>query len=226
MILATWNIRAGHPLEHAAKLRTWCDADVIALQECCEPAPLDQHVAWTGAVRHKGLAVVTRDGLQARAWPAAHTADCLPVDIESPATFVFVGAWTHRTTGQTYPECLRNALRTHLPALVGRDVVVAGDFNSHPAFDQTTRRFTHADLMQWLYDELGLVSAWHAFRGEAIGAESRPTYYHRFKQADPFHIDYVCVPQRWLPKIARVEISEYDGWQTSDHRPITVEIRM
>ena len=224
MILASWNVRAGHPLQHAAKLRTWRDADVIALQECRKPAPLDPHVAWAGTIQHKGLAVVTRDGVRSRVWHGAHTADCLPVDIESPVPFVFVGAWTHPTAGQTYPECLRNALRSHLPALGGHDVVVAGDFNSHPVFDRATRRFTHADLMQWLYDELGLVSAWHAVTGEVIGAESQPTYYHRFKQDDAFHIDYICVPERWVPKIARVEIGGYDEWVISDHRPIAVEV--
>lgn len=27
--------------EHAARLRTWCDADVIVLQECCERSRAD-----------------------------------------------------------------------------------------------------------------------------------------------------------------------------------------
>lgn len=224
MILATWNIRSGNPLDHAARLRAWRSADVIALQECRQPAPLDRDVAWAGSMGHKGLAVVTRDGLNAPPWPGVHTHDCLPVDVDAAVAFVFVGTWTHTRPAQTYPECLRDALRSHLPLLAGRDVVVAGDFNSHPAFDHKTRRFTHADLMRWLHNELGLVSAWHAVTGEPIGHESQSTHYHLSKQDAAFHLDYVCIPERWVAAVTSVEIGNYADWTSSDHRPVVVEL--
>lgn len=39
-------------------------------------------------------------------------------------------------------------------------------------------------------DDLGMRSAWHHFRNEAFGRETVPTYFHRWKHTNGFHIDY------------------------------------
>ena len=73
--------------------------------------------------------------------------------------------------------------------------------------------------------ELGLVSSYHHFHGEAHGQETMPTYHFQWKLERPFHIDYCFIPKSWTPNLRRVEIGSYQEWKAlSDHRPLMVEI--
>jgi len=225
VILGTWNIRAGDARAHAERLRKHYGAGVFAIQECRQPPPLDMDIPWAGAIPSKGLAVVCSDGFEIAALPGPHSHDDLPVRVLGPRPFTFMGLWSHGSLGVTYPECVRNTVRAYREVLRDQDVVLAGDLNSNQEFAHLNRRLTHADLVQWLHESLGVVSAWHAVRSEAPGQESTPTYYHRGKQKAPFHLDYVFVPEHWLPSITRVEIGSFDEWSSSDHRPVIVEIQ-
>ena len=51
-----------------------------------------------------------------------------------------------------------------------------------------------------LEERLGLVSAYHAIRGEAHGPETVPTLYWRDRTKDgpTYHIDYVFLPVAWI----------------------------
>ena len=52
-----------------------------------------------------------------------------------------------------------------------------------------------------------------------------PTYYHRKANSKPFHIDYCFLPESWSSRISSVDVGTYADWQTSDHRPLTVDLR-
>jgi len=79
-----------------------------------------------------------------------------------------------------------------------------------------------------LEESFGLVSAYHAIRGEAHGAESEPTLYWRDRTKDgpTYHIDYVFLPSHLVGR-ARIEIGSFETWcgaGLSDHVPVVVDL--
>ena len=84
---------------------------------------------------------------------------------------------------------------------------------------QASLRFLH-----WMQGELGLVSAYHQYSGEAPGKETHPTYCYLWAKSAPFHIDYCFVPESWSFRLSAVDIGSYAGWPQSDHRPLTVDV--
>jgi endonuclease/exonuclease/phosphatase family metal-dependent hydrolase len=103
--------------------------------------------------------------------------------------------------------------------------ILAGDFNSNVNWDHLHPSDRNHSAMVTMLSKLGLVSAYHAHRGEPYGSETQPTYYFLWNQAKPYHIDYCFLPESWAPKIRSVEVCAYEGWERfSDHRPVVVEV--
>lgn len=71
----------------------------------------------------------------------------------------------------------------------------AGDFNQSTRFDANRSPDGHFARVLELISRLGLVSAWHEFHDERFGEEKSPTCFHRWKQDQAFHIDYIFVPR-------------------------------
>ena len=142
----------------------------------------------------------------------------VPVVVHAPQPlFVFVGVWTH----PPYNKVAWSAMTACVTAADGLPVVAAGDFNSSPRVqgqERDSERF-----LERMRDELGLVSAYHHFTGEAPGEETSATYYHHWKESNPFHIDYCFLPETWMDRLAGVEVGTFGGWPQSDHRPLTVD---
>ena len=57
-----------------------------------------------------------------------------------------------------------------------------------------------------------------------FGEETRASYYHGKKEANPFHIDYCFVPEALVDRLTGVEVGRFADWPQSDHRPLTVVI--
>ena len=72
---------------------------------------------------------------------------------------------------------------------------------------------------------LGLVSAYHAIRGEIHGRETIPTLYWRDRTKDgPTH---VFLPDRWVDRVRDLSVGTLEDWcgsGLSDHVPIVVDI--
>lgn len=110
-----------------------------------------------------------------------------------------------------------------------RQVVLADDFNHNVIWDRPgvpakghTRTITAAR-------DVGLVSAYHAWTGEAFGAETQPTHYWRDRKADGFtyHIDYAFVPEEWSARMTECSVGDFTTWvgsRLSDHVPLTIEV--
>ena len=176
-------------------------------------------VIWRGADPKQGAAVISRSDLELEPLdiPSLHST-VVPVVISGPAPFLFVGVWTH----PPYNEVAQASMMACTDAAGGLPVVAAGDFNSSPAVQG--QRQESLWFLQWMQGELGLVSAYHQYSGEAPGEETHPTYYHRWAESAPFHIDYCFVPESWISCLSRVDIGSYAGWRQSDHRPLTVDV--
>jgi endonuclease/exonuclease/phosphatase family metal-dependent hydrolase len=135
-----------------------------------------------------------------------------------------VGLWAcPELKGRSYGAEVRSTIDAFEPLLRSRPCLLAGDFNITPGGAADNRSGVTKRL-----NELGYVSAYHAFHGVDFGDEA-PTYYHQFKRDRPFHIDMVFVRKEWVPAIRSVEIAPYDGWVNSsrlrsDHVPVSVDI--
>ena len=124
---------------------------------------------------------------------------------------------------------LRRALSRYKGFLGERPAVVAGDLNSNTIWDKPGWRINHSTKVRILEESFGLVSAYHAVRGEAHGAESEPTLYWRDRTKDgpTYHIDYIFVPSLWIGKVRELSIGTFETWcgsGLSDHVPVVVDV--
>ncbi len=219
MRVTTWNCYRGAGVGESLALLEPLHADLVALQECRRPDDDDAAVVWRGDDGLQGSAVVsTSEALRIEAIeiPSLHPT-VVPVVVQAPEPFVFVGVWTH----PPYNEVAWGAMTACVDAADGLPVVAAGDFNSSPGVQGQER--ASAEFLQQMRDELGLVSAYHHLTGEAYGEETCATYYHQWHESNPFHIDYCFLPETWASRLTEVSVGSYGDWPRSDHRPLTVE---
>ena len=220
MRVTSWNCSRGAKTDGSLALLAPLRADLVALQECRRPAGEDASVIWRGADPRQGAAVVSTSPalpIEAIEIPSLHPT-VVPVVVQAPQPFVFVGVWTH----PPYNAVAWEAMTACVAAADGMPVVAAGDFNSSPRVVGQQRDSPR--FMQRMRDELGLVSAYHHVHGEAPGAETRATYYHQWNESRPFHLDYCFLPETWLGHLAGVEVGSFAAWRQSDHRPLTVDL--
>ena len=220
MRVTSWNCYRGAKTDGSLALLAPLRADLVALQECRRPAAEDASVIWRGADPCQGAAVVSTSPalpIEAIEIPSLHPT-VVPVVVQAPQPFVFVGVWTHKP----YNAVAWEAMTACVAAADGMPVVAAGDFNSSPRVVGQQRDSPR--FLQRMRDELGLVSAYHHVHGEAPGAETRATYYFLFNESRPFHLDYCFLPETWLGHLAGMEVGSFAAWPQSDHRPLTVDL--
>lgn len=221
--LVTWNCWSGRIDQRVAQL-SHLRPDLVVLEECAQPDD-QQRAVWRGPWASKGIGVVSPSGvfaLEPQAIIDAGHTSALSVRVTGPLTFSLLAIWSHRP----YVADVMHALDTYRDRLKDGPAIVAGDFNSSPAFDaRALPGSTHLDIVRRLRDEFGLVSAYHAFHGVDHGQEPHATLYHQWKEARPFHIDYMFLPMEWLGRLRAVEVGTWEAWLgKSDHRPLAVEL--
>ena len=222
MRLTTWNCSRGTVDECLSRTEP-LDSDLLTLQECKPQSRNDPAVLWSSIGTNLGTAVICRRPeltLKPLEIPSLHPT-VVPAVVQGPAPFLFVGVWTHKRPD--YSEVARASMTACTAAADGLPVVAAGDFNISPAL--SSKRHRSLCFLDWMREEFGLVSAYHRFSGEAPGEETQATYYHHWAESKPFHIDYCFLPESWISRISTVEIGRYADWRTSDHRPVTVNLR-
>jgi exodeoxyribonuclease-3 len=218
--------------------------DVAIICECAEPERLralsDLHgltgdPVWIGHNPHKGLAVLTFNGYAAQLgepfYPSIrHVA---PVHITGPTDCNLLAVWAQNASGginrkrQLGP--LRRALSKYRAFLAERPCIVAGDFNNNVFWHRSGWRINHINAVADL-EKAGLVSVYHALRGEPQGRETEPTLYWRDRKKDgpTYHIDYVFIPSQWISDVHALTVGTFEDWcgaGLSDHVPIIVELR-
>ena len=218
--------------------------DIAIVCECAEPdrrrlrsrsSWMQGDPVWIGRNPHKGLAVFAFNGYAIRLAESYHPAlrYIAPVHIGGPTECNLLAVWAQNASAggirknQLGP--LRRALSRYKGFLGERPAVVAGDLNSNTIWDKSGWRINHSTKVRILEQSFGLVSAYHAVRGEAHGAESEPTLYWRDRTKDgpTYHIDYIFVPSLWIGKVRELSIGTFETWcgsGLSDHVPVVVDV--
>ena len=218
--------------------------DIAVVCECAEPerlrlrskaAWMQGDPVWIGRNPHKGLAVFAFNGYAVRLAASYHAAlrYIAPVHVGGPTESNLFAVWAQNASAggirkhQLGP--LRRALSRYKSFLGERPAVIAGDLNSNTIWDKPGWRINHSTKVRILEESFGLVSAYHAIRGEAHGAESEPTLYWRDRTKDgpTYHIDYVFMPSLWIDKVRELSIGTFETWcgsGLSDHVPVVVDV--
>jgi exodeoxyribonuclease-3 len=217
--------------------------DIAVVCECAEPerlrtrsrsAWMQSEPVWIGRNPHKGLAVFAFNGYAARLADLYQPSlrYVAPVHISGPTECNLLAVWAQNASAggirkyQLGP--LRRALSRYRGFLGERPAVIAGDLNSNTIWDKPGWRINHSTKVR-VMESMGLVSAYHAIRGEAHGKESEPTLYwrDRTKGGPTYHIDYVFLPAPWIAKVRELTIGTFETWcgsGLSDHVPVIVDI--
>jgi hypothetical protein len=226
MNLVTWNCCRG---AYAAKvpLLAPLGADVAVVPECARPLAESETCLWFGDNPRQGLAVTASNGYRLSRLPAKARIPkyVVPVQVTGPESFTLLAVWSKANQRYRYVTAVIKALQRYRALFTGSPVVVMGDLNTNLFWDSHHPAGENHSALMDLMEDLGLVSAYHHFFGEAQGCETRPTCYLLWKRERPYHLDYCFVPRSWASRIRRVDVGSYEEWQRhSDHRPLLVEL--
>jgi hypothetical protein len=233
MRLVVWNCCSGFAEDLPALLEL--RPTVAVLPEAPDHSPASSllgapELAWLaapGSIKHKSLAIVGFDTPLVEHPNRGDGRWSVAVDVPDHEVGI-LGIWaTPEATGPVrYVDEVVKAVEEHQEWICTGRVIVAGDFNADGlgrAAEKASGAFTR---LRSRLEEFGLVSAYHRHTGEAFGAETNPTYYHRRKREAGFHIDFAFVPET-LAEGVRVEVGTYDTWVAtgrSDHVPVIVDL--
>lgn len=223
MKIATWNSCGGELFARDSDLRHFA-ADIVVVQECLSPpnAQSEQH-RWFGKGSSRGVGVVARPpySLESILPGEQGSGSVFPVRVRGPLTFNLLAVWAK--PDPSYVLAALNGILQHEELFAESPTVAIGDFNSHWRWDPT-EVVNHSHLVGKL-DELGLVSAYHAYRGGCEPGDEIPTLYWRWQESSQYHIDYCFLPKAWVPNLKSVVVGNYEDWAAhSDHRPLIVDV--
>ncbi len=163
-----------------------------------------------------------------------------PVDVESPDPsfrrylvayqphpFQVVALWTAPTSGPRSEHYMQAniGMATHMHWIRSKPTVVMGDFNKNASF-----RSGDWKGLEERMKEAGLVSVYHQRNRAEFGKEELRTYFHWRRQSDSAqHIDYIFVPESWLPLIIDFKVGTHEEWcreGMSDHVPLIMDVNI
>jgi hypothetical protein len=203
------------------------EPDIAVIQECARPT-LDfdqQQCVWFGANPTQGVGIVTRGAFTVIPGPFDSRLDhsVFPAIVSGPTSFHLLAVWAQPRP--SYVRALLHALDTYAEFLRSAPSVIVGDFNCFAQWRGEAPSKWHDELARRLNAELHLVSAYHASPGFSPDAPEFPTHYWRWRECNPFHIDYCFVPATWRNAIRSVHIGAFSEqhWR-SDHRPVVVDL--
>jgi len=227
MRITTWNCCKGAYAEKLAQLDQLAP-EVAVIQECANPGVESSSIHWTGDISSQGLLVTVKAPFSiSPIQPIEGVPKFLvPLQVFGPLAFTLLAVWAKHDHDFPYIEGVVKGVQMYRKLFQEAPVVLIGDLNSSAIWDKEHSADRNHTALVGLLDELGLVSAYHSIRGESHGKETEHTYFHHWKQAKPFHIDYCFIPKQWC-RGATVEIGSFDDWKDfSDHRPLTVQLSL
>ena len=225
MRLVSWNCCRGP----AAKLSLLAplDASISVVQECPRPAPDSRSCLWFGDNPRQGIAVLWSPEYRVEPiTPRPVPRYTLPFQVTGPRTFLLLAVWSQREREYPYVRGIIRAVELYRDLIIAQPTVVIGDFNSNAIWNRKRAGALDHGALVAMLSQLGLISAYHHFHGEAQGAERRPTLYLLWDETRPYHIDYCFIPETWASQVRSVSVGTYADWASaSDHRPLVVDLK-
>lgn len=200
------------------------DADLFILPEMACPSrvtlPEGYRMEWTGDLPNKGLGVIWKTSLKVEvpSWFNPTLQYFLPLIVDGQ---LIIAAWpttTEQNKPMRYPQIALSAIQEYTPYIKQYPTLITGDMNCYKGQSGETKQYSIQAIFDTLAD-MGLTSAYHQLTGEALGKEAVPTYYHQFKEAQLFFIDYTFSS---IP-LKSYRLGKWDR-NFSDHVPQFVEI--
>jgi exodeoxyribonuclease-3 len=243
MRLVAWNCNMALHRKWEALLRL--KPDIAVISECAGLEKLqlrgstdwiEGEPVWIGENPNKGLAVFAFNGYSARLHEPYHPTlrYIAPVCVDGPARFNLLAVWAQNASGGVLRkrQCgpLRRALTKYREFLSAEPAIIAGDVNNNAIWDRPGWRINHMTKVAIL-QKMGLLSAYHELNGEPHGGETFPTHYWRDRRKDgpTYHLDYIFLPQDWLPAVQEFAVGTFEDWcgsGLSDHVPVVVEVNI
>jgi exonuclease III len=228
MRIVTWNCNGAF----RKKFReiAFYDADVYVIQECEDPAQVDdaefkgwsRNRLWTGKKNRKGLGIFANPQIQLEPldWKSGRLEHFIPCRINSD--FNLLGTWCHGAESRySYIGQLWKYLQRHKRNL--DKAIIAGDFNSNKFWDKKGRKWNHTEVVRIL-TKCRIESTYHKYFMEDQGREKQPTFYLYKKLSKPYHLDYIFASDDFNSPSVRVIVGEPDTWlHLSDHMPMVFE---
>ncbi|MCW8884896.1 MAG: endonuclease/exonuclease/phosphatase family protein [Motiliproteus sp.] len=235
MKLLTWNCQMAlhKKLEPLLRLQP----DLAVIPEMASPAKLGTafqrdcgfNLEWTGHTETKGLGVLINPDWDYRIADSYRSEFelFLPIEIHAPVRFNVLAVWAfnHRAKAIAADSNRTVDVLKHYAAwIASAPTLVMGDFNNSVVWDRPGKP-TNFDAIQALLGELGLCSLYHSHFNQAFGDETAPTLCMRKDKTAPYHVDYLFMPDAWLPDCVTFQMGAPNHWlQYSDHVPMAVEL--
>jgi exodeoxyribonuclease-3 len=238
MRIVAWNCNGGFHRKIGALMEL--RPDVAVISECAEPELLatrgdlpemSSAPVWVGDDPNKGLGVFafgdTELLLDDRFDPALRW--IAPVAVRRGFCLNLLAVWADNSgRRKAVAGPMRESLGRYGDFLREQPALLAGDFNNNVFWDKPSWAMNHEIVVDMLAD-LGMVSGYHAHRREAQGDETEPTHYWRDRKKDgpTYHIDYIFLPEAWLPAMTAFEVGCFEDWcgnGLSDHVPLTIDL--
>ncbi len=172
----------------------------------------------TGGKNPKGLGLIWKKGdAYVPAWYNEKLSFAIPLCYKD---FLIIGIWPtkiNENKNKTYLQIAEEILKYYVPHFTEKTIVV-GDFN---LYHKEEAKNPDANLIpvNELLESYGFKSLYHKSKNESLGHESRATYYHQFKEEQPFFLDYAY---------SNFSVKEYDlfdlGRDMSDHVGQVIQI--
>ncbi len=196
------------------------DADVYVIPEMAKDVkiPDGYFLKWTGNYESKGLGIIYKN---------ADVPDCydetLPYAIPLRYGDLFILAFwpTKIDNTESYTQIAKRILNHYSAELKTHNSIITGDFNLYYKNDKPNK---DADILEIdkLLQSFGMKSVYHELRGESFGSETKKTYFHQFKEDNPFFLDYTYYTHKNV-QIKKYELLPWDK-EFSDHIGQVIEI--
>jgi len=226
MKIVTWNCFSR--FDDKAHLIHEMRPDLAVIQECAkkDAAALEcegYSALWFGTNEKKGVAVLAASPWKIEQIAPPENTWIVPIQVSGPVRFVLLAVWAWHETNQRYAgyvDQVYEALSSHPEWFDHGPVVAAGDFNSSAEFDRHIKGNNHSSIVS-LFEKRGMTSAYHQFYSEKQGDEKVHTFHHNWDRGNPFHIDYIFIPNEWRSKLDSMQVGGVEDWITqSDHCPL------
>ena len=209
--------------------------DILVIPECEHPdklkfnnnTPIPADLIWHGTNRNKGLGVFSYGNYRFKLLDIhnPHIKTILPIAVTGEKKdFILVAIWAYNRMDKQYNYIgqVWKAIHHYENILKGKNILLAGDFNSNVFWDKLHRKSNHSMVVEKLF-KLKISSVYHKHLKLAQGSEQHPTYYLYRHKDKPYHIDYCFASASMAKRLRSVEIGDFKSWiKYSDHVPVIV----